>query len=100
MDHLGARLRSEASGVPARYRPLFDYLKSRFADSLVLTFGQIEDLLGTPLPEEARRSEAWWLPPAENGPAPSAASGAWRVANRRATPNLQAGTVRFDRTLV
>jgi hypothetical protein len=98
MDTQGARLRLDSLGVPAQYQPLLKYLTERFADSLVLTFSQIEDLLGAALPDDARRSAAWWLPPGDTR-APSPASGAWRLANRTAMPNLEARTVRFDRCL-
>ena len=40
-------------------QPLFDYLEDRYAQTVVLTFEQIEDLLGTGLPEPARRAR--WL---------------------------------------
>ena len=33
-----------AAKVPNKYAPLHDYLANRFADSVVLTFGQLEDL--------------------------------------------------------
>ena len=54
---------------------LFDYLEERYAQTVVLTFEQIEDLLGTGLPEPARRDGGWWLEPRpETGgrPAPAA----------------------------
>src|SRR5215203_2117112 len=55
-----------ASTVPQRRRQagpdqlLFDYLEERYAQTVVLTFQQIEDLLGSGLPEPARRDGAWW----------------------------------------
>ena len=76
---------------------LFDYLEDRYAQTVVLTLDQIEDLLGTGLPEPARREDSWWL---ESGPATSAATGgtrAWTLAGRTARPNLQAQTVTFER---
>ena len=44
---------------------LFDYLEERYAQTVVLTFEQIEDLLGTGLPEPARRDGGWWLEPGD-----------------------------------
>jgi len=41
--------------VPAEYLSLHKYLENRYADTVVLTFSQIEDLLGFVLPESARR---------------------------------------------
>ena len=36
--------------VPVGYAPLHKYLDERYADTVVLTFGEIEDLLGSKLP--------------------------------------------------
>lgn len=78
------------------YRLLHDYLRDRFADTVVLTFDQIEDLIGLALPTEARSDEGWWnLPPAV--PTDGHWSDAWVLANRTARANLQAKTVVFDR---
>ena len=44
----------------AHYAPLRKYLGTRFADTVVLKFGEIEDLLGIPLPEMARVQAGWW----------------------------------------
>jgi hypothetical protein len=96
MDPLGAPSKPETLRVPAEFQPLFKYLKNRFADTVVLRFSEIEDLLGAALPPDARLSEAWWLPPGGSR-APSEASRAWRQANRSAIPNLAARTVTFDR---
>ena len=72
---------------------LFDYLEERYAQTVVLTFDQIEDLLGTGLPEPARRDGGWWLEP-ETG---TAGARTWTLAGRTARPNLQAQTVTFER---
>ncbi len=78
------------------FRPLHDYLRKRFADSVVLTFDQIEDLNGVALPAEARSDEAWWSR-ASVGGTDAHCSDAWVLANRSAQVNLQAKTVLFDR---
>ena len=78
------------------YRPLFRYLDQRFADNVVLTFGQIESLLGVTLPYLAYVEPQWWSGSSE--PA-SVQSAAWVKAHRTAVPNLQARTVAFERTL-
>ncbi len=72
------------------------YLATRFADTVVLTFAQIEDLLGSPLPDEARRDEAWWTAPPAAAAGPNY-SNSWTVASRTAAPNLSARIVVFDR---
>ena len=46
--------------VHSKYAPLHEYLANRFADSVVLTFGQLEDLLGSALPDSARVQHEWW----------------------------------------
>jgi hypothetical protein len=75
------------------YHPLHAYLHGRFADTTVLTFEQIESLLGFALPERARTHDEWWTGHDEDaGP-----SEAWLLAGRRATPNIHAGIVSFDR---
>jgi hypothetical protein len=79
-------------GLAAEYRPLHKYLDDRFANTVVLTFNEIEDLLGFTLPDLARHQEDWWA----DSP-PSAQSRSWRQASRTATPNLLAQTVVFER---
>jgi hypothetical protein len=85
------------SVVPGKYALLQKYLEQRYADVTVLTFGQIEDVLGFTLPQLARTYHAWWTQGATNVEGPRY-SDAWTLAGRTATPNLQAGTVAFERT--
>jgi len=80
------------------YQLLFKYLRDRYANRLVLTFAQIEDLLGFPLPEAAQRDPAWWLTDA--GAKSSPQSLAWTSASRTATANLGARIVVFERQIV
>jgi hypothetical protein len=82
--------------VPGKYKGLYEYLDNRYANTVVLTFAQIEDLLGFKLPDSARVDHAWW---ANNGPNDTPPP-QWRsrtLASRTATPNLQAQTVVFER---
>jgi hypothetical protein len=81
---------------PSPYVSLFKYLDGRYADRVVLTFGQIEDLLGFSLPDLARLSADWWTNPDPNTTRPRFAD-SWLLANRTAQPNLVALTVVFDR---
>jgi hypothetical protein len=78
------------------YRSLYRYLDNRFADTVVLTFAQIEDLLGFTLPDLARLRPDWWSTP-EAGAVPSSQSRSWVEARRKATPNLRAQNVMFER---
>jgi hypothetical protein len=86
-----------AGAVSRKYLSLYKYLEHRYADATVLTFPQIEDLLGFALPPLARTNQGWWSMGAANAGAPSHAA-AWLLAGRTATPNLQAETVVFERT--
>lgn len=43
-----------------RYDPLRDYLKEQSRQEFVLTFDEIEDILGFALPRAALRAE-WWF---------------------------------------
>jgi hypothetical protein len=78
-----------------KYQRLYEYLRDRFANRVVLTFAEIEDLLGSSLPDAARSDLQWW-----EGPAAALASeqsDAWTLANRHAEVNFPAGRVVFDR---
>jgi hypothetical protein len=78
------------------YRALHAYLNGRYADTVVLTFAEIQDLLGFALPDAARVDIEWWgSDGAEGGPSPQ--SRAWTEAHRTAKPNLFARTVVFER---
>ena len=76
--------------------PLHKYLNDRFADAVVLTFAEIEDLMGATLPDRARQSAEWWTAPDPTVGGCGLAD-SWILANRTARPNLQALTVAFDR---
>jgi hypothetical protein len=84
-----------SKSVPAEYQSLSTYLEHRYASTVVLTFEQMEALLGFALPERAHVERDWWT---------SAASGmdhhahAWAAAGRTAMPNLPARTVAFERS--
>lgn len=84
------------SGVPREYLSLYTYLDNRFANTVVLTFAQIEDLLGFALPDLARVHKEWWAN-ADTTSTPTAQSRSWIQASRNATPNLLAQTVAFER---
>jgi len=83
--------------VPSgKYLLLYEYLEHRYADTVVLTFAQIEDLLGVALPDQARRDRGWWTD-AEIDVAGTRHSDCWTLAERTATPNLTAQIVAFER---
>jgi hypothetical protein len=77
------------------YVLLYKYLENRYADTVVLTFAEIEDLLGFALPEQARLHREWWT--SAETDAGSNYSDSWVLASRTAVPNLMARTVVFER---
>jgi hypothetical protein len=85
-------------GLPTagEYELLHKYLRDRYANRVVLTFAEIEDLLGFSLPDLARVRVAWW-DGGDFARAPSAQSFAWTLAGRTATVNLPARSVLFER---
>lgn len=87
---------SQASAVPEPYSQLYRYLNGRFADTIVLTFEQIEMLLGSALPDLARLRTDWWAS-AIQGAAHSMQASSWTQAGMTATPNLSARSVMFNR---
>jgi hypothetical protein len=86
--------------LPARprirdgYLPLYTYLEHRYALRVVLTFEQIESLLGFALPPAARQEPGWWTSAAGTEPRDGEA---WTAAKRTAVPNLLARHVTFER---
>jgi hypothetical protein len=85
------------AAAPSEYRLLQKYLENRYADTVVLTFGEIEDLIGAALPGPARFQQEWWAN-ADGDSGPSAQAQSWTHASRTAKPNLRAGTVTFERS--
>jgi hypothetical protein len=84
----------EGYGMSKAFLALHDYLKNRYADVVVLTFAQMEDLLGSPLPAPAKRDLTWWNGDDINN---FDHTNSWRLANRTAVANLMAQTVTFAR---
>ena len=83
-----------APHVAAQYLALYTYLERRYASNVVLTFEQMEALLGFTLPAVASTERDWWTNPTSDV---DRHSEAWSVAHRTATPNLLARTVAFER---
>jgi hypothetical protein len=80
------------------FQALQKYLQDRFADRIVLSFSEIEDLVGFGLPDRARASEAWWV--SDDAAAPrSAVAEAWTAAGRTAVVNMASQSVAFERVV-
>lgn len=60
----------------AKYDPLRDHLRGQTAAECTMTLGEIEQLLGEPLPKGALRPE-WW---SDNGGMPTVQRLAWLTA--------------------
>lgn len=78
------------------YRPLYDYLRVRLARRVTMGFSDIETLIGTGLPAEARIDRLWWSgtdPFAHRAPH----ADAWMLADCRALVDLSAASVVFER---
>ena len=82
--------------MSGKYLSLYDYLANRYANTVVLTFAEIEDLLGFTLPEPARTQQDWWTD-ADSNTVLTAPSQSWTLASRTARANLMAQTVVFER---
>ncbi len=80
--------------VPAAYMPLYTYLDRRYAATVVLTFEQIESLLGFAPPAPAFADAEWWTGPCAVNDRHTAA---WTAARRSAAPQLSARIVAFER---
>jgi len=81
--------------VTGKYASLHTYLANRYAETVVLTFTQIEDLLGFALPDTARSRLEWWTTDVHPDSPPC--SDAWTLAGRSARANIMARTVTFER---
>src|SRR2546429_8036763 len=88
--------KQEPSVMSGKYLLLYKYLENRYANTVVLTFAEIEDLLGFTLPDQARLHRGWWTDREINVAGPNY-SDSWILASRSAVPNLLAGTVVFER---
>jgi len=74
--------------------PLYTYLDRRYAGTVVLTFEQIEALLGFAPPSPAFADAEWWT--GASG-ANDCHTAAWTAARRSAAPQLSARIVAFER---
>ena len=51
----------------SKYKPLEEYLSRLQDHSVKLTFKQVEEIIGTPLPLSATRYRGWWSNNPDNG---------------------------------
>lgn len=78
-----------------KYEPLENFLRKTPQDVQSLSFGEVEAILGQPLPPSARKYEAWW----SNNPTGHVNAQAWLRAGYRAEQiDIHGGHVVFRRT--
>jgi hypothetical protein len=82
--------------VSDEYFGLYTYLENRYAQTVVLTFEQMEALLGFALPPQARSDPEWWTAAPPDAPLRRHRE-AWTLAHRTAVPNFPARIVVFER---
>jgi hypothetical protein len=92
--HTSAVPLQRPKAAPAEYQSLSTYLERRYASTVVLTFEQMEALLGFALPERAHTERDWWTGAAFSM---DRHADTWAAAGRTAMPNLPARTVTFER---
>ena len=73
------------------YSKLTTYLRKQTEPVVVLTFSQIERIIEGTLPKSAKEQRAWW----SNSKAAHHQARYWIDAHRQATPDFNAGLVRF-----
>ncbi|CAN5167660.1 hypothetical protein BH10PSE1_BH10PSE1_18120 [soil metagenome] len=79
----------------SKYDPLRRYLSRQKETSVILTFGEMESLIGRLLPKAATRAN-WWSDPDE-GVSPPLQAAAWRDAGFSAVLIAGQDRARFDR---
>ncbi|MEC0239050.1 hypothetical protein P4H66_04085 [Paenibacillus dokdonensis] len=74
----------------SKYEPLYKFLKSKNPKRLVMTFIEVEDVLGSSLPVSASKYMAWW-----DGSSQHTQAYSWTKAGYKANPNLSENKVEF-----
>lgn len=74
----------------SKYEPLQKFLKSKQSNRLIMTFSEVEDVLGFKLPASAYKYMAWW-----DGASQHTQAYSWSKAGFTAKPNLKEKKVEF-----
>ncbi|WP_066066183.1 DUF7662 domain-containing protein [Neobacillus soli] len=74
----------------SKYEPLYQFLKSKDSNRLVMTYKEVEDVLGFTLPPSASKYLAWWDSASQHTQAYS-----WTKAGFKANPNLKDKKIEF-----
>lgn len=96
MSARGENGNDQLERVSVKYRGLSEYLLSSGASRISLTYAQIEQILGFPLPQTARRfKQSYWA----NTETHSYAS-SWMAVGYKAKVDLNSDTVTFFKNLI
>ncbi|MCP5084803.1 MAG: hypothetical protein GY948_24205 [Alphaproteobacteria bacterium] len=77
-----------------KYDPLLRFLEASDKNRVFLSFGEIERLLGFPLPPSSKNYRAWW----SNNPSNNVMTKAWLAAGYRTEQvDLEQGKLCFSR---
>ena len=80
-----------------RYDPLRDYLVQCGSDEVMLSFTDIESIIGRPLPPSAHNYDAWWANISDSVFTQHSHAKSWHAAGYKAQVNRAGKTVRFYR---
>ena len=79
----------------SKYGPLAAHLKESESDSVAMTFGEVEAVIGARLPPSAYRHRAWW----SNNPSNNTCTRAWLDAGYETTEvDMKNRTLSFRKT--
>lgn len=79
----------------SKYEPLYKFLKLKDTNRVVMTFSDLEDVLGFTLPPTALRQDQWWV----NNNSQHTQANSWLNAGFRAVPKLNEKKVEFVKYL-
>ena len=80
-----------------KYDPLQDYMIKCGSDEVILSFADIESILGRTRPLSASKYDAWWANVGDNPFTQHSHAKSWHSAGYKAQVNRSAKTVRFYR---
>lgn len=76
--------------INSKYEKLYNYLKLISSNNYIMTFQEVEEVLGFSLPPSAYKYTAWW-----DSSLVHTQAYAWREVGFKAQPNLADKTVQF-----
>jgi len=83
--------KKKGQSYSGKYAPIGDYLKKSSEETVELSFEEIEEILGEPLPDSAKTYQAWW------SGIDHSQTGAWSSVGYKAKPDLKKEKVIFKK---